>query len=170
MTEFDKQYLNLLHYPLKLENVIDKINYSPFCSDKCYQIEVVYHKSLLLYLICSGYPFEDILLEQRADTRSSPMISSICSEGEFRYIKIHNPEIFKSIAKLYPVRRFSQNNTCECFIIKEKCMEHIYHVAQETLYNISKEILYKHYLLYNTDFIPFDIISYMTNISFYLLI
>lgn len=164
--------LNLLHYPLKLESIINKVDYYPFCSNKPFQTDIIYHKSLLLYLICNGYPFENIFLDQRADPRSHPLTSSICREceGEFRIMKLSNNKIFKPIAELYHTYHFLENNPKVCFKINQKCIEHIYHVAQQTLYNISKEILYKHFLLYHTNIIEFDVVSYMINISLDLLI
>ena len=151
---------------MRLESIIDKLNYSPFCSSKLSIIDIIYHKSLLLYLVCTGYPFENILLEERADPPPYSMISSICREGEFRYIKINDTKIFEPIAKLY---HFIEGDPFTCFTINEKCMDHIYHVAQQTLYTTSKEIVYKHFLLYHTDFINFDIISDIINISLDLL-
>ncbi len=70
MDELTNKYLNLFKYPLKLESIIDKVDYYPFCKDKSGGISILMHKKLLLYLICTGYPFENILLDQRADPRS----------------------------------------------------------------------------------------------------
>ena len=169
MNELNEKYLKLLHYPLKLENVIDKVNYTPFCSDKLFQVFVNHHKSLLLYLICTGYPFENILVKRRVNPRWSPMISSVCLDGEFRYVKINDAKIFEQIVKLYPSSNFTEEDPFICFTINKKCMKHIYNVAQETLCNISKEILYKHFLLHYGNILTFDIISYIMNISLNLL-
>ncbi len=170
MEESTIKYLKLLHYPLKLENVIDKLDYYPFCSSESTQIDIIYHKSLLLYLICTGYPFENILLDRRADLRWSPMISSVCREGEFRYIQINYHKIFEPIAKLYHTSHFTNDDPFTCFRINEKCMKHIYNVVQETLYTISKEILYKHFLLHYNNFLEFDVVSYIINISLDILV
>ena len=140
MTDFD-YYLNLLHYPLKLENIIDKFDYSPFCNNKCTEQEIIYHKSLLLYLICSGYLFENILLNEKADTKLTAKIIRICKTNEYRCIKIRNLEIFEPIGKLYNVSYFTGSCPRKFFQLEEKCLDHIYYVAKQILYNISKEIL-----------------------------
>ncbi len=164
----ESKYLKLLHYPLKLENVIDKIDYYPFCSSESTQTAIIHHESLLLYLICTGYPFDDISSKKVINIRSIFKVNSICREGEL-YIINFNTKVFKQIGKLYHTNHFTENDQPICFRINEKCMKHIYDVAQETLCNISKEILYKHFLLYYTDFLEFDVMSYIMNISIDLL-
>lgn len=170
MTELIIQYLNLLHYPLKLESIVDKLDYSPFCSNKCSQIQIDHHKSFLLYLICSGYPFENIILHEKPDLKQTAKVINMCKCGDFRRIKINNPKIFEPIGKLYNTSYFTENFGRKYFKLEVKCMKNIYFVAQQTLYNISKEILHKHFLLRRTDLIEFDIISYIINISLDLLI
>ena len=167
MNELTKKYLKLLHYPLKLENVIDKLDYTPFCASKPFQIDILYHKSLLLYLICTGYPFEKILLDGLADPRSYPLVNSICREceGELRIMKFNNTKIFEQIGKLCNITYFTREDPHTCFKINEKCINHIYETAEQTLCNISKEILYKHFLLYYNNILTFDIVSYIVNIS-----
>lgn len=169
MTELTIQYLNLLHYSLKLENIIDKVDYSPLCSNKCSQIQIDHHKSFLLYLICNGYPFENIILTELPDLKQTAKVINVCTSGYFRCIKIDNSKNFESIGKLYNTSYFTESCPRKFFRLDDKCTKHIYHVAQQTLYNISKEILYKHFILYSTDFIEFDIISYIINISLNLL-
>ena len=166
----NEKYLNLFKYPLKLENVIDKIQYKKFCKDNSGGISSLMHKKLLLYLICTGYPFENILLEQRADLRSSYKVNYICPKGEFRYFQIQNHEVFKKMDKLGCTNHFIENDPLKCFVIQEECINHIYDIAKQTLYNISKEILYKHFLLFYPNILTFDIVSYIMNISLDLLI
>jgi hypothetical protein len=169
MTELTIKYLNLLHYPLKLEDIIDKINYHPFCNNDCSQLGIKHHKSFLLYLICNGYPFENIILDENPDITKTAKIINMCKYGDYRCIKIDNTEVFEPIGKLYHTSHFTENCGRKYFKIENKCMKNIYDVAQQTLYNISKEILYKHFLLHHTDLMEFDIISYLINISLDLL-
>jgi len=164
------QYLNLLHYPLKLESIIDKFDYSPLCSNKCSQIQIDHHKSFLLYLICSGYPFENIILREKPDLKQTAKIINMCKYGDYCCIKIDNQENFEPIGKLYNTSYFTEKCGRKYFKLEVKCMKNIYNVAQQTLYKILKEILYKHFLLYHMNFISFDVISYIINMSLDLLI
>lgn len=170
MTELIIKYLNLLHYPLKLESVVDKLDYRPLCNNRCYQIQTDQHKSFLLYLICNGYPFENIILKEKPDLKQTAKVINMCTHGDFGFIKIHNDKIFEPIGKLYNTSYFTENVGRKFFKLEVKCIKNIYDTAQQTLYNISKEILYKHFLLYRTGLMEFDIISYIINISLNLLI
>jgi len=162
MSESIISYLKLFHYPLKLEYVIDNVNYFPFCNNRITQH---YHKSLLLYVICKGYPFEKILLDNEVDMKKIGGILSICNDGNFYYIKLKESDIFNQIADKYHTHSFLEHYNDSCYRIKDECLEHIYHIAEKTLYDISKNILYKHFLLYYNNSMPSDIINYIIYFS-----
>lgn len=67
------------------------------------------------------------------------MINNIYREGELHYIKLSNQQIFEQITKLYHVMYFFEKDQLRCFIIKDKCIEHIYNMTKQTLYNILKK-------------------------------
>jgi len=158
-------YLKLLQYPLKLENII--INYFPLCGNK---ITDYYHKSLLLYLICTGYPFENILSDEiDLQNRLFGGVLTICNGNEFHNITINHPDIYFPIAQKYHMYHLTFCNQTGCFGIDKNCIQNIYDIAENTLYNISKELLYKHFLIYSNDDVPLDVIKYIMNLSLILL-
>jgi len=168
MNQETSKYLKLLHYPLKLEEVLKYINYSTFCSNNSGLEQINQHKSFLLYLVCNGYQFEKIISDEIPDLKKTARVINICKYGDYCIVNI-NQEKFESIGKLYNTTHFTEFSGRKFFKIDDKCMNHIYYEVEKTLYNISKELLYKHFILYNSNFIEFDIISYIINISLKLL-
>jgi len=163
-----EKYLKLLHYPLKLDDVIKYINHFPFCNNNYDSTQINYHTSFLLYLVCNGYPFEKIISDEIPDLKKTARVINICKYGDYCIVNI-DQEKFESIGKLYNTAHFTEFSGRKFFKIDDKCMNHIYYEAEKTLYNISKGLLYKHFILYNSNFIEFDIISYIINISLKLL-
>jgi hypothetical protein len=169
------KYLKLLQYPLKLENVINDVNYNnyvPFCDNIegppiYYMQSEHYHKSLLLYLICKGYPFEQIVSEQKVGY-GKLVASCICKNGEFYKLNITRTKTFEPISELYDTHYFIEDKKL-CVKLRDDCLDDMHDVAQKILYSMAKELLYKHYILYCTDCFLFDTILYTLNIFLQLL-
>ena len=102
-----EKYLKLLHYPLKLDDVIKYINHFPFCNNNYDSTQINYHTSFLLYLVCNGYPFEKIISDEIPDLKKTARVINICKYGDYCIVNI-DQEKFESIGKLYNTAHFTE--------------------------------------------------------------
>ena len=161
------RYSSVLQYPLSFEYVKKNVNYTSICNETV-QHTMRYKKCLLIYLICNGYPFERIILNNKGGFKETGTYTCLCSSYDNRYyLKINNPDIFRPIGEFYyaqGLNDYSQNQTLVC-LAHEKCVQHIFSTAAQNIVIIAQRIISTHFWLYYTKEIPLDIIRLIMGIS-----